>query len=719
MRNRILLSGMLCVLFMGACGDNMELIPAAGVEVEVNVNLNTTPYQSTKAGYKDPSAYESVGVENVWVLQFDGTTDDSRMVRVNYYDNYSPSTPIKLMSSTQPNRIVFIANTNDPCFEFGKMQTLSDLYRFSFQLYNDTDAAGETVAGIKNMYMNGTLDAVITGGMNLAASLKRNSVKVDLTVTNSTADIDIQYVRICSVPEKECFYTDYALPESYPAGDVALMDFTTDWADGTDVSGGKRFTFYIPGHKCGNSLFDGVDRKGWAAPDDATSICVVGKYMDGTVEKSVLYRIYLGSDLNKDCNLLPGHCYSYTIAINGHGDYETDCRIENVNMQDFSGVELANSYIVNPPSVDGIWKHVRVPVKRVHDFWNENDGYERESLFALESNSNGWVVDILRSSYELIPGVNFMWVDSVGNDYNDCFEFAIKSTPTVPAGNFIIGIRRFTNHERTVADDVFLWSWHFWVTDYDPYQKSLYTPEFDGSGAESRYIYTVKGGNVHRYNSGEWSETGALKDEFMMDRYLGAASVTTAAGKGNLYYQFGRKDPFPDNSTRYNEFPGHERANIGSKTDAVIYSINHPNHFLTAWPNADTDSEGIRYDANNTNWLDKKVASNYYSKSIFDPCPPGWKVPNIDALRAMDGKYNVTNQWYQPVAGIEIKLPRVSYENSNGVWNASNINTWLWSCQRGANVYSAYNLNGVGVVQNMNPNFGFLVRCISYTSATP
>ena len=39
MRNRILLSGMLCVLFMGACGDNMELIPAAGVEVEVNVNL--------------------------------------------------------------------------------------------------------------------------------------------------------------------------------------------------------------------------------------------------------------------------------------------------------------------------------------------------------------------------------------------------------------------------------------------------------------------------------------------------------------------------------------------------------------------------------------------------------------------------------------------------------------------------------------------------------
>ncbi|MCI1778525.1 MAG: fimbrillin family protein [Bacteroidales bacterium] len=72
-----------------------------------------------------------------------------------------------------------------------------------------------------------------------------------------------------------------------------------------------------------------------------------------------------------------------------------------------------------------------------------------------------------------------------------------------------------------------LWSWHIWVTDYDP----------DISPIKNGDIYTIANAN----GSYIW-----------MDRNLGATSTTPATVTiMGLLYQWGRKDPFPGASNYY------------------------------------------------------------------------------------------------------------------------------------------------------------------------
>lgn len=147
----------------------------------------------------------------------------------------------------------------------------------------------------------------------------------------------------------------------------------------------------------------------------------------------------------------------------------------------------------------------------------------------------------------------------------------------VNSGNAVIALNnRYGNGEP-------LWSWHIWVSEgYDP---AATQQEYGNAG-------------------------------IMMDRNLGATSATPgAAGSNGLYYQWGRKDPFL--GTGYEVYPSADAAYEWS--NSLRYSISHPATLLQA----DGASDG---------WFsstDGTAEENYWTKSkgIFDPCPPGWKVP--------------------------------------------------------------------------------------------
>lgn len=142
------------------------------------------------------------------------------------------------------------------------------------------------------------------------------------------------------------------------------------------------------------------------------------------------------------------------------------------------------------------------------------------------------------------------------------------------SGNAVIGLKR----SGTVR-----WSWHIWVSEgYDP---AATQQEYGNAG-------------------------------IMMDRNLGAtASAPGTAGSNGLYYQWGRKDPFL--GTGYEVYPSTTAASEWS--NSLSYSIIHPATLLQA-------------DGASGGWfssIDGTVEENYWtkSKSIFDPCPPGWKIP--------------------------------------------------------------------------------------------
>jgi len=143
-----------------------------------------------------------------------------------------------------------------------------------------------------------------------------------------------------------------------------------------------------------------------------------------------------------------------------------------------------------------------------------------------------------------------------------------------------------------------LWSWHIWVTDAN--------------------LEALK-------------QTYANNAGVMMDRNLGALS----AESGNplsfgLLYEWGRKDPFTGCASYESTTPIATDADWPSATNtrtiiqqnltALDYSISHPMQYIY-------NSE-LPYD-----WqaLAQDECDFYLwksTKTIYDPCPPGWRVPD-------------------------------------------------------------------------------------------
>ena len=169
--------------------------------------------------------------------------------------------------------------------------------------------------------------------------------------------------------------------------------------------------------------------------------------------------------------------------------------------------------------------------------------------------------------------------------YKDSY-IAFQTADTFREGNAVIAAKD--------ADGNILWSWHIWLTD---------KPQ------------------SHVYNN----DAGT-----MMDRNLGATSATPGdVGALGLLYQWGRKDPFLGSSSIRSStiaestitWPSAVSSNSSNGT--IEYATAHPTTFITYnSSNYDWYYTGDS-STDNTRWTTSDKA-----KSIYDPCPAGWRVPD-------------------------------------------------------------------------------------------
>ena len=141
------------------------------------------------------------------------------------------------------------------------------------------------------------------------------------------------------------------------------------------------------------------------------------------------------------------------------------------------------------------------------------------------------------------------------------------------------------------ASGTILWSWHIWLTDQPEGQEY-------------------------------YNDAGT-----MMDRNLGATSATPGdVGALGLLYQWGRKDPFLGSSSITESVDAKStiiwpQAELKSSSIGTIeYVTAHPTVFVkaTSYP------ENWHYSGHvKTLWT-----SSQNNKSIYDPCPAGWRVPD-------------------------------------------------------------------------------------------
>ena len=241
------------------------------------------------------------------------------------------------------------------------------------------------------------------------------------------------------------------------------------------------------------------------------------------------------------------------------------------------------------------------------------------------------------------------------------------------------------------ADGTILWSWHIWLTD---------EPQ----------------GHVYNNNAGT-----------MMDRNLGATSATPSdVGALGLLYQWGRKDPFLGSASigravdAQSTITWPSAVSSDSSTGTVDYVTSHPTTFVTGGSSSSNDWHYSSRD--NTLWQSEKT--------IYDPCPVGWRVPDggdegvwstakgssssyyrmydINMGMNFSGDFGIASTIWYPASGFR-------YYDDGALFSVGDSGSY-WSVTPGSNrAYELYfDINGdVCPTLNSSPRaYGFSVRCL-------
>lgn len=267
-------------------------------------------------------------------------------------------------------------------------------------------------------------------------------------------------------------------------------------------------------------------------------------------------------------------------------------------------------------------------------------------------------------------------------------KISVEISPN-QSGNAVV-----TLHNGSISSPVY-WSWHIWITD-SALGSFNYTTELPSAEAVNYVNYVSKADVV-------------LQTEFM-DRNLGAvdafpivanAMTPTAAelakirASTGMHYQWGRKDPIPtfqyaDNKASFNVFLGTASdsgtiayttltpavynntsgnyivpyntyaAPTVQSTDkpadkiakVLSYSVKNPLVYMVPSSFASYNSAVPNY-TNGTDWLadEPNLAPGRWGrggeKSPFDPCPEGWRIPDLTNVALVSNKDFGQSPWYK------------------------------------------------------------------------
>lgn len=290
---------------------------------------------------------------------------------------------------------------------------------------------------------------------------------------------------------------------------------------------------------------------------------------------------------------------------------------------------------------------------------NLSDGGTANSYIVSEAGSYKFIPTKGNSSESVgsIASVEVLW-ETFGTDVTPNVGDLLKN---VKYNNGVISFETPSAYKEgnavIAAKDVsgaILWSWHIWLTDQPEGQ-----------------VYYNKAGT-------------------MMDRNLGATSATPGdVGALGLLYQWGRKDPFLSGGSILSSTQA--ESTLTWPSAVVSDSSNGTIAYATANPTTFIGYNSSNYDwyytgsssTDNTRWTE-----SISPKSIYDPCPSGWRVP--------DGGRN--GVWSKAL-GSSSYIADYPYDSTNEGMNFSDNfggASIIWYPASGCRDYSDGSLYGVG-----------------------
>ncbi|WP_449400332.1 hypothetical protein [Chryseobacterium wanjuense] len=260
------------------------------------------------------------------------------------------------------------------------------------------------------------------------------------------------------------------------------------------------------------------------------------------------------------------------------------------------------------------------------------------------------------------------------------------------SGNAVI-----TLHNGSITNPIY-WSWHIWVTDTAIGSKN-YTTELPEASVTNYVNYVNKADNVFQTefmdrNLGATDAFPAVANPLTPT----AAELAKIKASTGMHYQWGRKDPIPifqyaDDRTSYpiylgsvtasgsviyttltgatynnlagsyivpyNTYANSTNANVLATdkvsdkiTKVLSYSVRNPLVYMIPSTFAPYNSATPAY-TNGTDWLanEPNLAPDRWGrggeKSPFDPCPDGWRIPDLSGVAITSGKDFGLTPWYK------------------------------------------------------------------------
>lgn len=635
---------------------------------EVRLNLSVNPltvdmHAGTRASEPSNTPEEETAAEreihDIWVFQYNATTKKI-LIKPRYYtitdQSMLSNLPVQLRTDVGGKSVVYvIANTGDSDWandgtdaSWQDFSTLDQLTKadlpepFPVQVTGEQSAEGYRVS----IPMGGSTTANVTAANVIEVPVTRMYAKLKIKVTvgdDLKNDLTVESTNIREIPwycrietlegENGKDAEGEPLAVGFPENTQFISRAFAESNNDEDEEGW--LVIYVPETIRGET---NAENKNMEQPDNALAIDVHTRY-NGS---ELVYTVYPGGNDTDNFNILRNCVYRVKININ---------TIDTEQHQ-----PSANCFIVKENGFLAFEPYYRV---------EEGGGYDFKDYL------NPDVEDLRIDKVEII----WQTKNCIGDNTNGDLVYLEKSEPyehqkiyvkTNEKGNALIAARN-------KKGDV-IWSWHIWVTNHEPDNLGkavVYTTyAWDENG-----IYTnnrIPGYAVMSCNLGALADTPEGKE-------------TDAFG---LLYQWGRKDPFPPITTI--EFDGFNYSNdvtdshygndnntivkktsytapeeylfhsvIGSSLKgAVRYSIANPTVFICGtnevmfdydnvdklanyfnegdWcPNGESDDKlwgglppsrvGMKYlEVSSKNNI--HIFDNYGEKSIFDPCPRGWRV---------------------------------------------------------------------------------------------
>ena len=496
-------------------------------------------------------------------------------------------------------------------------------------------------------HVNVTSEGKITSpdGEDVRILLKRLATRLKISWDYKVPNYELIQIFLQSIPRnyKVVPAPDEKSMNTYPSVMDQYMDIqlTDDQVSVTD----KSYSCWVPANVRGiNSVSNGPQyRIKENAPVGSSYVSfIAANTSDG--KKKLNYRIYLGGKDYSDYNLNENTDYNYNINFNHIGLPVDDKRVTVIdpipaseNNENF--VPTANCFMVAPGGAFcfdpfAFQQNGKMITNSTLKGWSDSEGGIAYVKLLWQTKENGDIGDpvmgVANSSTDHTNIVDILKNDgskvTSGNSLTDAGLGRIycRVAPNTTGGSGAIAAYNSSGN--------ILWSWHVWVTDYNPDSKGNIDVQIPENKRKQKYTF----GNIEQLP--------------MMDRNLGAiagynyvpATELERSKANGFHYQWGRKDPFRSSYSN-KKIPRITAPTINEpiegllslyKEDGVTFypmkTIAETPSYRTAYKTPQyLYKKGDKY----VGWIDQQNSEEYLNswgengdKGIHDPCPAGWRV---------------------------------------------------------------------------------------------